>query len=601
MTSAPWGLLAYLLKVRRSLLLGQLAVLAATVSAVVSPWLLKLVIDGLTVEETTRRQLALYAAAILAAAIADGWLRYEMRRLFFTASRHVEADVRQDLFAHFSRLPPSFYQSARVGALMAQVSDSIAAVRAMLGQGVMHASNMVLGLTIALSAMLWLDTRLTLIALLPFPFVFVAARRLGRAAELHFEERQVQSAEVSAILQESLTSIRLIKAFGLEDAAQARFDAANERHAACSQRLVDAQTTSYASLRFAFLLSSALVLWVGGFDVINGRLTLGDLVVFNRYQALLAWPVTASGWIVNILRYGANSWRRLQRMFETPADTSESEWRRTGAARAAAASVSAASAAAGGTRVESRGLSFRYSDARHDAITDVSFTVSAGETLAVVGPTGSGKTTLVHLMCGVLRPREGMLFVDGVDITTLCPDDMRRSISVVPQQPFIFGGTIATNIGFGTSRETSSEVARTRIEESAEIMQLTGEIAELPGGHDTIVGERGVTLSGGQRQRLALARALCADAPILLLDDALSEVDSETESRILSRLRTAAASRIRIIVAHRIATTRTADRILVLDRGRIVQQGTHAELCARDGPYGDMYHRQSIEHELSRM
>jgi ATP-binding cassette subfamily B protein len=327
-----------------------------------------------------------------------------------------------------------------------------------------------------------------------------------------------------------------------------------------------------------------LVLWFGGSDVIAGRLTLGQLVAFSRYQMLLGWPITGFGWVMNILQCGLISWRRMFDLLDVPVEAEP--------ARAAAAPPL-------GRRLEARHLSFRYADEDENALDDVSFTVSAGKVLAIVGATGSGKSTLVNLL-GRLHPvAEGMLFLDGVDVATLPIASVRRAVSMAMQEPFIFGDSIGANIAFGVTGDGAPAATRAMTERAAELAHLAGEIAELPGGYDTIVGERGVTLSGGQRQRVAVARALMTNSPILVLDDALSKVDAGTEARILAHLRAVGRSRICVIVAHRISTVRGADQILVLDRGRIVERGSHPELLASGGRYAEMCRRQSIEQELS--
>lgn len=585
MTPALRRLEPYLAPVRGSLVVGLLTVVASTVLAVASPWLLKFVVDGL-LQGIESSQLTMYALLIVAAAALDGWIRIRMRQMFFGVSRRVECEVRRDLLAHLAKLPASYHQSSRTGALMSHMSNDVSAVRTMLAQGVMNFANYTLGLIIPLGAMLWLDARLTAVALLPFPVAWLAARRINRAVQTHFRQRQAQATEVSAVLHEGLTGMKLLKACRREAADFARFSLANDAYAASSDRLIAAQAASVATLRFSFFFSTVLALWFGGSEVIAGRLTLGELVVFSRYQMLLGWPITGFGWAMNILQGGMIAWRRILELLDVPADAGM---------RHATPEVSPVL----GRRVEARHLSFRYADDGEKVLDDVSFMVSAGEMLAIVGATGSGKSTLANLLCRLRPVTEGALLIDGIDVGLLPLPSVRRAVRIATQQPFIFGDTIGANIAFGLSADAAPAAIQAMVERAADLAHLAGDISELPDGYDTMVGERGATLSGGQQQRLAVARALMANAPILVLDDALSKVDSDTEARILAHLRAVGRSRICIIVAHRVSTVRGADQILVLDRGRIVERGSHAELLVLGGLYADMHRRQSIEQELS--
>lgn len=589
MTATPLPLprlAPYLVPVRRLLVAGLAATFASAVLAVVAPWILKYVVDGL-LQGIDVARLTTYASLILAASLADGWLRLQMRQWLFRAGRDVESRVRRDVFAHLTTRSPAYFESARIGALTARMTEDTASLRVMLSQGLMHLANYTLGFAIAVAAMLWIDAPLTVIALLPFPAAAVVARLAGRAARRHMRDRKAQSAGLSTIIHETLTGMRLLKAARREERELRRFRLLNDEYSSSTVGLISAQALSYSTLRFSFFLSTVLVLWFGGADVIAGRLTLGEFVAFGRYQMLLGWPVTAFGWTLGILQSGALSWGRILEVLD--------------ARPAAAPRLAPAARAVPGRRLEARRLSFRYPDGRDEILSHVSFSVGVGEVLAIVGPTGSGKSTLVQVLCGLLPAPPGTLFVDDVDAASLPQPELRRLTSVAAHGPFIFRDTIAANIAFGLDADANAPSTRAIVARSAALADLARDVADLPDGYDTVVAERGVTLSGGQRQRVALARAITAEAPMLILDDALSEVDSATERRILDRLIPTMRSRICIIVAHRISTVHGADRILVLDRGRIVESGGHQELLAGGGVYAAMCRRQSMELELSRL
>ncbi|MFI5177262.1 MAG: ABC transporter ATP-binding protein [Vicinamibacterales bacterium] len=576
-------LLPYVRRTRFQVIAGLLSILAATALSLASPWLLKDVIDGLS-GGLSRRQLALYAAAMLGLALADGWFRYTMRRLLIGASRQIEYDLRNDFFAHLEHLPLAYFQANRTGDLMSRATNDLGAVRMMVGPAVMYFGSTALGFVIAIALMAAIDWRLTLVALLPLPGVTIATHYFGRAIHDRFERIQAQLSELSAVVQEALAGVRVVRAYRQEGFELARFREANDEYVRRNRGLIRLQAGFYPSLTLCFGLSGLLVLWFGGRDVIAGRLTLGAFVAFMRYLVLLSWPLIAFGWVINIVQRGIASWERMLEVLDAPA---------AGAGEGAAPSQVPITG-----RLDVTHLTFRYPGAPGNALEDVSLSLAPGRTVALVGATGSGKSTLVQLLPRLHEPPPGTVWVDGTDVRAMPLDQLRRAIGVVPQEPFLFSDTVGGNVGFGLDDAPDQDAARARITEAVATAGLSTDIAGFTHGLDTVVGERGITLSGGQKQRVAIARALAIDPRILILDDALSAVDTATEEAILRQLQAIRRSRACLIVSHRVSTVRDADEIVVLGDGRVVERGTHDALVAAGGVYADMHRRQLLEEEM---
>ena len=595
-------LLPYLRRVRRPMFSGLAAVLVATAISLVSPWVLKFVIDDLTdpSRAVDRGRLALYATTLVGLAVADGGFRYLMRTLLIGASRQVEYDLRNDFFGHLERLPVAWFQARRTGDLMSRATNDLSAVRQMVGPAVMYFFSTALGFIIAVGLMIWIDARLTLLALLPLPAVTIATRHFGRAIHDRFERIQDQLADMSAVVQEALAGVRVVRAYRREPGEEARFRAANDEYVDRNRGLIRLQSAFYPSLTLCFGLSGLLVIWIGGRDVVAGRLTLGEFVAFSRYLVLLAWPLIAFGWVINIVQRGVASLERMGEILDAeavPSAVAAEERRATRADRGGGPDGPAAPDITG--RIDVKGLSFTYPTAAAPALDNVSFSVEPGRTVAIVGPTGSGKSTIVALLTRLQDPPPGTMFVDGVDVLDWPLDALRGAMAMVPQEPFLFSDTIAENIAFGLAApgadggESSPVVGA-----AAQIASLEAEVAEFPRGYETLIGERGITLSGGQKQRLAIARAIAVDPRILILDDALSAVDTATEERILDSLRAVRRTRAAILIAHRVSTIRDADEILVIVGGRVVERGTHDALVASGGEYARMHERQLLEREI---
>ncbi|PYR48953.1 MAG: ABC transporter ATP-binding protein [Acidobacteria bacterium] len=610
-------LLAYGLRYRCAFVLGLICSIVTTLVTLVAPLVLQHAIDNLAVD-VTRAKLLLYGALLLGIGVVGGVFRFWTRRILIGASRDLEYDLRNDFFAHLQRLPPSYFQTHRTGDLMSRATNDLNAVRMMIGPSVMYSANTLLTFGAALAMMLAIDARLTLLSLIPLPFVSVSVKMFGTAIHRRFEQIQAQLSEVSAIAQEALSGVRVVRAYRQEAFETTRFERANAEYLRRNRRLIVIQGFFFPSMSLFLGLGSMLVLWLGSREVITGRITLGQFVAFFSYLTMLSWPMIAFGWVTNMLQRGLASWKRMLEVLETEPAIADSHH----------------TSAPGDIRgeIEFRDLTFAYNGT--PVLEHISARIPAGQTVAIVGVTGSGKSTLISLLARLHDPPSGTVFVDGVDVREMPLSVLRGAIGFVPQEPFLFSDTIGDNIAFGldavgavgeprvrqdrsglgqersaAGQEPSaerperltaaSERRRERIVHAAAVSRLDKDLVDFPAGYDTAIGERGITLSGGQKQRTAMARAIAIDPRILILDDALSAVDTYTEEEILTRLTNVMRQRTSIIVSHRISTVRHADQILVLDRGRIVERGTHDTLVRVGGLYADLHKKQLLEEELA--
>lgn len=570
----------YIERHRRAYGAGLLAAFASTALSLVSPWVLKVAIDDLTAGVTARKLMA-YGATVLVLALAGAGLRYWMRLIVIGASRHVEYDLRNDFFRGLQRLPASFYNRSRTGDLMSRATSDLSAVRMMVGPAVMYAASTVLLFVTAVALMCSLNFRLAMVALVTLPLVSLSVKVFGSAIHDRSERIQAQLADLSAVAHEALVGVRVVRAYGQESFEIERFRAANAEYVACNRALIRLQGMFYPSLTFLLGLGGLLVLWLGSREVVAGRLTLGAFVAFNSYVTMLAWPMIAFGWVTNLLQRGVASWERLLAVMNEEPQHAGGQGV-PGPVRGA---------------IDFRGLTFAY-DGRA-VLHDINLRVEPGQTVAIVGPTGSGKSTLVNLLPRLVEPPPGTVFIDGHDVCRLPLSSVREAIGMVPQEPFLFSDTVAGNVAFGLLRDEGDEATKEVVRAAAHVARLDKDVHDFPHGYETVVGERGLTLSGGQKQRTALARALVLDPPILILDDALSAVDTYTEDEILAGLRAVMRQRTSLMVSHRVSTVRDADLIVVLVDGRIADRGRHSELITRGGFYADLYRKQLLEEELA--
>ena len=584
-------LLGYLARYRRQYLVGLACGVVATAVQLAGPWILKHAIDDLLIGVTAEK-VRFYAIGLFALAVFGGLFRFLVRRIVIGASRGLEYDLRNDFFAHLQRMPLAYYQARRTGDLMSRATNDLSAVRQMVGPAVMYTANTSLTFIVAIVLMLSIDARLTLIALIPLPFVSLAVRYFGAAIHRRFERIQEQLSDLSAVTQEALAGVRVVRAYRQEHAELERFRVSNEEFVQRNRRLIRLQGAFYPSMGLLMGISELLVLWLGSRHVMAGRITIGELVAFNAYLVMLSWPMIAFGWVTNLLQRGMASWSRMLEVLETEPSIADGAAEADRAAEAACDEGREAPAIIG--EIEFRNLTFAFGD--RVVLDSVSAVLPAGKTTAIVGGTGSGKSTLLALLPRLYDPPPGTVFIDGVDVRAYPLPALRGAIGFVPQEPFLFSDTIAENVAFGLGGDGAP---RERIEEAGRIARLDKDVGDFPNGYDTVVGERGITLSGGQKQRTAIARAVAMNPRILVLDDALSAVDTYTEEEILRRLGDVMRQRTSILVSHRISTVRGADQILVLDAGRIVERGRHEELVQGGGLYAELYRKQLLEEELA--
>jgi ATP-binding cassette, subfamily B, multidrug efflux pump len=573
-------LVPYLRKYRRSYLIGTVCVFLHNGIWILFPLVIRQAVDDLHVG-VTRQKLVTYALLLMAVAVFKGIFQFLTRWIVIGISREIEFDLRNDLFQHLEKLSYSYYQRTRTGDIMARATNDLNAVRMLLGPAIMYSANTIVFTAGALAFMLSISSRLTLYAFLPLPVVSVVIQYFGRRIHERFERIQAMFSEISARVQENLSGARVIRAYVQEEAEIVAFEASNREYIARSLKLVRLMGMLWPTLETMLGLAIVLVLWLGGREVLLGRISVGDFVAFNTYMVQLTWPVIALGWVINIFQRGTASMGRINEILvEQPEIVDESQ-----------PSLAVTDIEGG---IEFRGLDFSYGNT--PVLHDINLRIPAGTSLAIVGPTGSGKTTLVSLIPRIYDATPGAVLIDGKAVREFPLELLRRSIGFVPQETFLFSETVRENIAFGKEDATDTEVSS-----SADAASIAADIESFPERYRTLVGERGITLSGGQKQRSAIARALIREPRILILDDALSSVDTQTEDKILNHLREIMQGRTTIFISHRVSTVRNADQIAVLHGGRIVELGTHEKLLELNGYYTDLYNKQLLEEELAEV
>ena len=582
---------------------GFLSLLGEVAFWVTVPQIIRYAIDDVR-QDVTSEKLLLYSGLLLGAALGKAFFLFWTRMILIGISRDVEYDLRNALYRHLTRLSQSYFQRTRTGDIMSRGINDLNAVRMMLGPGIMYSARTVILLSAAVVIMLQISVKLTLYCFALVPVIALVVSYFGRRIHERFETIQAMMSTLSAKVQESLAGIRVIRAYAQEEADIKQFEELNADYVSRNQKLIRLWGMFYPSLEVLMGLVAVTVLWVGGREVASGNISIGSFVAFNVYMGQLAWPMIALGWVVNLYQRGTASLNRLNDILAEPPEIADHpELAHRGSVHAVPPVLSVPSDGSEGRKesreevrgaeIEFRRITFAYNG--RPVLRDINLVIPAGSTLAIVGPTGSGKSTLAALIPRIYEAPPGTVFLDGKDIREHRVADLRRMIGFVPQETFLFSETIRENIAFGVERSIDEEVRR-----AAEIAGLLTDIEDFPRRFETLVGERGITLSGGQKQRTAIARAILRDPRILILDDALSSVDTYTEEVILTRLRDVMRGRTAILISHRISTVRDADQIIVLVEGRIVERGTHEELMERGSYYPDLYQKQLLEEELER-
>jgi ATP-binding cassette subfamily B multidrug efflux pump len=597
-------LVPYLKRYRSGLFWGGLCVLFNNGVWILFPQVLRRAVNDLH-SGVTRQKLLTYSLLILAIALIKGIFQFLTRWVVIGISRDIEFDLRNDLFAHLERLSYSYYQRNRTGDIMARATNDLNAVRMLLGPAIMYSANTIVFTAGALGFMLAISPKLTIYAFLPLPIASIVIQYFGRRIHERFERIQAMFSDISARAQENFSGARVIRAYVQEQAEIASFENANQEYIRRSLGLVRLMGMLWPTLELMLGAAVVIVLWLGGREVLLGKISVGDFVAFNTYMVQLTWPVIALGWVINIFQRGTASLVRINEILSQQPEITDEAALTLDTSNNGATSVPPVPPGEDARlstniqgEIEFRNLSFAYNGT--SVLKEINLRIPAGSSLAIVGPTGSGKTTLVNLIPRIYDAEPGAVLIDGRPIRQFPLDSLRRHIGFVPQETFLFSDTIRENIAFGIAQE-DGEARLDDIKAAAEAANIAQDIESFPEGYNTTVGERGITLSGGQKQRTAIARALLRSPRILILDDALSSVDTHTEDKILNHLREIMRGRTTIFISHRVSTVRNADAIAVLHQGRIVEIGTHDQLIARNGYYTDLYNKQLLEEELAEV
>ncbi len=582
----------YLKQNIKAIIMGIVVLIIVDAVQLAIPIVLRNAIDGIAEETITQKHLALYALLIFAMSGTIAYMRYWWRILIVGNSWIIERGLRQEFYEHLMKLSQRFFNKAKIGDLMAHSTNDIHSVRMLFGMGLIAAADIIIMTLAAIIFMLSINTRLTIYAIIPLPMLSLAIRIFGRRVHRQFRKVQESFSDLSGMVQESISGVRVVKAFAQEKPELEKMNVYSREYLENNIKMAKLSGFFHPLMGVISGLSMVIVMIYGGSAAIDGEISIGDFVAFNAYLGMLVWPMMAIGWIVELYQRGTVSLKRVNKILDTTDEINDQE------ADSAIKEISG--------KIEVRNLTFRYpatdyekeekeQQVNEDVFKNVSFKLEQGKTLAIVGRTGCGKSTLIDLITRIYNPPKETIFIDDHEIYAIPLTVLRRDVAVVPQDIFLFSDTIANNIKFG-----KPEAPREEVQKVACLANIDKEIREFEHGYDTIVGERGVTLSGGQKQRIAIARALILEPNTLILDDSLSAVDTKTEKGILSHLIEVRNKKTTIIAAHRISSLQHADKIIVLDQGKIVERGTHSDLLEVKGLYYDLYEKQQLQESIEK-
>jgi ATP-binding cassette subfamily B protein len=566
---------------RWQILIGLIALLIVDVLQLLIPRVIKYAIDDLTSGIISPLSLLFYGLEVLILALGIAGLRYIWRYFLLGAARRIEKALRDRLFIHLQTLSASYFSKTQVGDLMAHATNDVEAVRMAMSMGIVFLTDTIILGVLTIFFMIYIHPQLTLYAILPMPLITLITLFFSRTIHHRFEILQKTFASLTERVREAITGIRVIKAYVLEEREKEKLSQLSQDYIRKNLNMTKVWGIFFPIILFFSNLSMVIVLYLGGKLTIFQSISTGDFVAFMSYLGLLSWPMMALGWAINMIQRGGASMDRLNRIFEEIPEIADSP------------GIIRSDPLKG--RIDIRGLTFSSGNGGNPLLRNIHLTIKEGERVVVVGRTGSGKSTLCNLVARVLEPPKGYLFFDGIEIHEMSLEVLRRSIGYVPQDTFLFSDTIRENIAFGKLDATDKEV-----EEAARLAQIYDEVMEFPEGLNAVIGEKGITLSGGQRQRIAIARAILMDPPIFILDDALSSVDIQTEERILEGLERFLRGKTSILITHRIAPLRRADRIVVLEEGRVAEMGDHKTLLSKGGIYTELYWQRQLEEELEK-
>lgn len=572
----------YFMRYKSKILLGFLFILLSNGFQVLIPYMLKVSIDSLKTEINYGKILE-YAGIIVAAALLSGIFRFLIRQTIIVVSRWIEYDLRIDFWDHLQRLSQNFYQNRTTGDLMAHATNDISAVRMYVGPGIMYTTDTTTKFIVTIAMMVTLSPWLTFWTLLPLPILSYLVFRLSKKIHSRFTKIQEKFSDLTTKVQENLAGIRVIKAYVLENSEVEKFTKLNNEYVERNMEKVRIQAFFMPLLFLITGVSIILVIWIGGTMVINGNFTIGGMTAFITYLGFLIWPTIALGWIMNMIQQAAASMDRLKKIWDEKFDIHDSDKTNQQIEEIHG-------------DIEFKNVSYRYAPNLPYVLKNINMKIPGGSTAAVIGHTGAGKSTLINLIPRLFDIDEGEVLIDGNRIDSIPLRVLRKNIGFVPQETFLFSDTLANNILYG-----SPDAGEEMLKKAAEVSRLNKDVENFPKGYDTILGERGITLSGGQKQRTCLARAIATNPRILIMDDSMSAVDTNTEEEILKGLKEFMKERTSIIISHRISTVKNADVIYVLDKGEIAEQGTHEDLVAKGGIYADLHYKQLLEEELKEL